>query len=116
MIRTDDAAPMPTSPPGNRVRSEVGRTPNSATLPQNTCCGLPGAETAQKLTKSGPKGEAQFWKTPAWLNVLYSLGAGWWLASRQVAQAHGRLVASSGNANRIGWKGARNESGFTFPY
>ena len=53
MIRTDAAAPMPTSPPGNRVRSEVGRTPNSATLPQSICYGLPEVETAQILTNRG---------------------------------------------------------------
>lgn len=37
-FETGAAAPMRTSPPGNRVRSEVGGTPNSATPPQRTRC------------------------------------------------------------------------------
>src|SRR6266852_2418119 len=108
--------PCQTSPAGNRVRSEVGRTPNSATPPQSTCCRLPEDETGQIQTRSGPSEKRSFWQTPAGLNVLYSLEAGLWLASRQVARAHGRLVAYSGNENRIGLKGARNESEFTIPY
>jgi hypothetical protein len=109
-------APTPNIPGWNRVRNEVGRTPNSATPPQSTCCRLPEDETGQIQTRSGPSEKRGFWQTPAGLNVLYSLEAGQWLASRQVARAHGRLVAYSGNENRIGIKGARNESEFTIPY
>jgi hypothetical protein len=71
---------------------------------------------ARYRTISGPSEKRGFWQTPAGLNVLYSLVAGQWLASRQVARAHGRLVAYSGKENRIGLKGARNESEFTIPY
>ena len=43
-FETGAAAPMRTSPPGNRVRSEVnsevGGTPNSATPPHRTRCAL----------------------------------------------------------------------------
>lgn len=91
-------------------------TPNSATPPQSTCCRLPEDETGQIQTRSGPSEKRGFWQTPAGLNVLYSLEAGQWLALRQVARAHGRLVAYSGNENRIGRKGACNESEFTIPY
>jgi hypothetical protein len=90
IIRTDAAAPMPTSPPGNRSRSEVGRTPNSA--------------THNRVPAVGSR------RCIAWGQVSGCL------PSRQVAQAHGRLVAYSGNENRIGLKGARYESGFTIPY
>ena len=107
---------MPNIPGWNRVRSEVGGTPNSATPPQSTCYRLPEDETGQIQTRSGPSEKRGFWQTPAGLNVLYSLEAGQWLASRQVARAHGRLVAYSGNENRIGRRGARNESEFTIPY
>ena len=76
----DAAAPRPTAPglPGNRPRSEFGRILTlrhyslAPPLPQSTCSGYPEAETAQILTKSGPKTDAQYWHWPmlAWLNVL----------------------------------------------
>ena len=95
---------MPNIPGWNRMCSEVGRTPNSATPPQSTCGRLPEDETGQIRIRSGPGEKRSFWQTPTGLNVLYSLEAGQWLASRQVARAHGRLVAYSGNENRIGLK------------
>ena len=68
--------PCQTSPAGDRVRNEAGRTPNSATLPQSTCCRLPEAEIAQILKDRGRGEKRSFWQTPAGLNVLYSLQAG----------------------------------------
>ena len=82
------------------MHSEVGRTPNSVT---------PEDETGQIPTRSGPSEKRGFGQTLAGLNILYSLEAGQWLASRQVAQAHGHLVAYIGNENRIGLKADRGK-------
>jgi hypothetical protein len=77
IIWTDAVAPMPNIPGWNRVRSEVGRTPNSATPPQSTCCRLPEDETGQIQTRSGPSEKRGFGKR--------RLGLTYCIAWRQVS-------------------------------
>lgn len=72
------------------------------------------ASSRQMISKmGGPEGERDsFGKRWHGLTYRCSSGVGEWLTPRQVAQAHGCLAACSGNVNRIGLKGARNEDWF----
>ena len=108
IIRTDAAAPM-SSPPGNRAQCSWEDPKLHETMFAVGCRRL---KAIRYEPKSGRRENDTFGKRWARLNVQCRLGAGRWLTWRQVAQAHGCLVACSGNVNRIGLRGARNEGWF----